>query len=127
LKKRDELAQENSDPKMLREVFDEVLPQFSVLLDDKMIEGVAKKPPSLLPSFRYASPRLHHGDRTVILGDAIHTVKPYFGLGANSALEDVQVRLCITDHLLLIIPLLRFSFLSMNKPGTDTQTINCKC
>jgi len=27
----------------------------------------------------------------VILGDAIHTVKPYFGLGANSALEDVQV------------------------------------
>ena len=23
--------------------------------------------------------------------DAIHTVKPYFGLGANSALEDVQV------------------------------------
>ena len=93
LKKGDELAQENCDPKKLREVFDEVLPQFSVLLDDKMIEGIAKKPPSLLPSFRYAAPRLNQGDRTVILGDAIHTVKPYFGLGANSALEDVQVRL----------------------------------
>ena len=25
----------------------------------------------------------------MLLGDAIHTVKPYFGLGANSALEDV--------------------------------------
>jgi len=127
LKKGDELAQENCDPKKLREVFDEVLPQFSVLLDGKMIEGVAKKPPSLLPSFRYASPRLHHGDRTVILGDAIHTVKPYFGLGANSALEDVQVRLCITEHPLFIIPMLKCFFLSMNKPGTDTQRINCKC
>ena len=91
LKKSDELAQENCDPKKLREVFDEVLPQFSVLLDETTIDGIAKKPPSLLPSFRYATPRLHQGDRTVILGDAIHTVKPYFGLGANSALEDVQV------------------------------------
>mmetsp|Transcript_7474 Transcript_7474/g.16957 ORF Transcript_7474/g.16957 Transcript_7474/m.16957 type:complete len:646 (-) Transcript_7474:100-2037(-) len=91
LKRDDELAQENSDPKKLREVFDEVLPQFSALLDDNMIEDVAKKTPSFLPSFRYAAPRLNQGDRTVILGDAIHTVKPYFGLGANSALEDVQI------------------------------------
>ncbi len=92
LKKGDELAEENSDPKKLREVFDTVLPQFSVLLDDKLIQDIARKPPSFLPSFRYAAPRLNQGDRTVILGDAIHTVKPYFGLGANSALEDVQVR-----------------------------------
>ena len=91
LKRDDELAQENSDPKNLRTVFDEVLPQFSALLDDEMIESVAKKPPSFLPSFRYVAPRLNQGDRTVILGDAIHTVKPYFGLGANSALEDVQI------------------------------------
>jgi len=34
---------------------------------------------------------LHQGDRTVILGDCAHTVKPYFGLGANSALEDVSI------------------------------------
>ena len=27
----------------------------------------------------------------MLLGDSIHTVKPYFGLGANSALEDVTV------------------------------------
>ena len=91
LKRDDELAQENSDPKNLRTVFDEVLPQFSALLDDEMIDTVAKKPPSFLPSFRYVAPRLNQGDRTVILGDAIHTVKPYFGLGANSALEDVQI------------------------------------
>jgi len=91
LKRDDELSQENSDPKKLRQVFDEVLPQFSTLLDEEIIENVAKKPPSSLPSFRYVAPRLNQGDRTVILGDAIHTVKPYFGLGANSALEDVQV------------------------------------
>jgi len=91
LKRTDELAQENSDPKNLRAVFEEVLPQFSALLDDDMIESVAQKAPSFLPSFRYVAPRLNQGDHTVILGDAIHTVKPYFGLGANSALEDVQV------------------------------------
>jgi len=91
LKRDDEVAQANTDPKKLREVFDEVLPQFSALLDDDTIENVAKKPPSFLPSFRYVAPRLNQGDRTVILGDAIHTVKPYFGLGANSALQDVQI------------------------------------
>lgn len=91
LKKDDELAQENSDPRALRKLFDDFLPQFSGLLDDEMIENVAKKPPSFLPSFRYAAPRLNQGDRSIILGDSAHTVKPYFGLGANSALEDVQV------------------------------------
>jgi 2-polyprenyl-6-methoxyphenol hydroxylase-like FAD-dependent oxidoreductase len=99
LKRDDELAQENSDPKMLREAFDNVLPQFSALLDEDTITDVAKKRPSFLPSFRYAAPRLHHGDRTVLLGDSIHTVKPYFGLGANSALEDVQVSCqAVQDH-----------------------------
>ena len=31
-----------------------------------------------------------------MLGDSIHTVKPYFGLGVNSALEDV----CVLDACL---------------------------
>jgi len=31
------------------------------------------------------------------LGDCIHTVKPYFGLGANSALEDVSIFSDILD------------------------------
>mmetsp|Transcript_6646 Transcript_6646/g.13631 ORF Transcript_6646/g.13631 Transcript_6646/m.13631 type:complete len:677 (-) Transcript_6646:72-2102(-) len=91
LKKDDEMAQPNSDPRALRKLFDDFLPQFSALLDDDMIATVAKKPPSFLPSFRYAAPRLNQGNSCVILGDSAHTVKPYFGLGANSALQDVQV------------------------------------
>ena len=32
-------------------------------------------------------------------GDAVHTVKPYFGLGANSALEDVvQFSACLDQQ-----------------------------
>jgi 2-polyprenyl-6-methoxyphenol hydroxylase-like FAD-dependent oxidoreductase len=90
LKGGDPLTQPDTDPKELRALFNENLPQFSILLDDSTIEAVAKKGPSFLPSFRYVGPRLHQEDRTVILGDCAHTVKPYFGLGANSALEDVK-------------------------------------
>ena len=64
------------------------LSTFSSLIDDTVMERVAKKPVSRLPSFRYVSPKLHHG-KVLLLGDCVHTVKPYFGLGANSALEDV--------------------------------------
>jgi 2-polyprenyl-6-methoxyphenol hydroxylase-like FAD-dependent oxidoreductase len=87
----DEVAAANTDPKVLRALMDEKLPQFSSLLDDESLAAIAKKPPSFLPSFRYAGPQLHYGDHTLILGDCAHTVKPYFGLGANSALEDVKV------------------------------------
>ncbi len=87
----DKFAAPNTDPKKLRLLLDENLPQFSRLLDDETVQDIAKKPPSCLPSFRYAGPRLNQGDRTLILGDCAHTVKPYFGLGANSALEDVRV------------------------------------
>lgn len=90
LKGSDPLTQPDTNPKELRALFDENLPQFSTLVNDATIEAIAKKGPSFLPSFRYVGPRLHQGDRTVILGDCAHTVKPYFGLGANSALEDVK-------------------------------------
>jgi kynurenine 3-monooxygenase len=90
LKGDDELAQPDTDPKKLRALFDEFLPQFISLVDDDAIEVIAKKGPSFLPAFRYVGPRLHQGQRTIILGDCAHTVKPYFGLGANSALEDVK-------------------------------------
>ncbi len=91
IKETDEFAAPDTDPEKLRSFLDESLPQFSALLDDDTVAEIAKKPPSYLPSFRFAGPRLNQGDMTLILGDCAHTVKPYFGLGANSALEDVRI------------------------------------
>ena len=91
VKEGDEFAAPDTDPTNLRALLDETLPQFSCLLDDETVAEIAKKPVSFLPSFRYAGPRLNEGDRTLSLGDSAHTVKPYFGLGANSALEDVTI------------------------------------
>ena len=91
LRPDDILASANCDPKVLRQFFDEQFPQFSKLLEDELMADVAKKGASTLPAFRFAGPRHHEGGRTVILGDCVHTVKPYFGLGANTALEDVKV------------------------------------
>jgi 2-polyprenyl-6-methoxyphenol hydroxylase-like FAD-dependent oxidoreductase len=85
----DPLAAPNADPVEFRRFFQEELPQFNDLVEDETMASIAKKPPSFLPGFRYVSPRLNQGDRTVLLGDCAHTVKPYFGLGCNSALEDV--------------------------------------
>jgi kynurenine 3-monooxygenase len=96
LKKDDPLAQANVDPAELRKEMDESMPQFSALLSDETIAAVAQKPVSYLPRFRYVGPRQHEGNSCVILGDCAHTVKPYFGLGANSALEDVEE---FADHL----------------------------
>jgi kynurenine 3-monooxygenase len=90
LKKGDPMAQADTDPVELRKLMDEELPQFSALMDDETIALTAQKPVSYLPAFRYAGPRLNQGDRCLIIGDSAHTVKPYFGLGANSALEDVK-------------------------------------
>jgi len=87
LKEEDPLAKENADPVLMREDFDRILPQFSSLISDTVMARVAAKPVSRLPSFRYIT-NLHRG-KVVVLGDAAHSVKPYFGLGANSALEDV--------------------------------------
>lgn len=71
LRKDDELAQPNVDPKKLRDELDALLPMFSDIMDDDVIEQVAKKPPSFLPAFRYVGPRLNQGDHTVILGDCV--------------------------------------------------------
>ena len=55
------------------------------------IAAFATKPPGKLPMFKYVGPDLHYDDKVVLLGDVVHTVKPYFGLGVNSALDDVLV------------------------------------
>ena len=92
LPQADEMARGNVDSTEFKSFIQEQIPQFIGFLDDETIARVAKRPPSTLPMFRYVTPRVHYGDgRVVLLGDCAHTVKPYFGLGANSALEDVRL------------------------------------
>ena len=74
LRKDDELAQPDVDPKKLRTELDKLLPMFSKIIDDDVLAQVAKKPPSFLPAFRFVGPRLHQGDHTVVLGDCVCTI-----------------------------------------------------
>jgi flavin-dependent dehydrogenase len=60
-------------------------------IKDEDIESMANSKFFGLPSFGYVDKSLNMGGQGALLGDAIHTVKPYFGLGVNSAWEDVKV------------------------------------
>ena len=91
IKPDDVAAQSLPDVAAAREYMDSTLPMFSPAISDDALSQIIAKPPSRLPVFRYVGPRLHRGTSTALLGDAIHTVKPYFGLGVNSAFEDVSV------------------------------------
>ena len=72
-----------------RMFFNSVFPQFSPFVKDADLDRFAKQKDAKLPFFSYAGPVLHRGKSAVLVGDSIHTVKPYFGVGLNSALEDV--------------------------------------
>jgi len=99
MKPDDELAQSEVDPNILRSFFDDNFPQFSVLISDEEIARTATKSSSSIPAFRHSGPKLHVGKRTLVLGDAAHTVKPYYGLGANCALQDVTVLSDVLDEV----------------------------
>jgi 2-polyprenyl-6-methoxyphenol hydroxylase-like FAD-dependent oxidoreductase len=89
----------------VRDLFKDVFPSFLPAVREVDFERFAAKSDCSLPTFSYAGPVLHHGSSTVLVGDAIHTVKPYFGQGVNSAFEDVKVsRRCSSDHQLQACP-----------------------
>ena len=79
-----------SDPKKLREYLDSDFPMFSKMVSDENVEKIAKSKFSGLPNFQYAGGALHLGSCAGLIGDAIHTVKPYFGMG-ELMLEDITV------------------------------------
>jgi len=82
-----------------RTFFCEALPAIVPYLRDDDLERFVARPISRLPSFQLVEGDVHAATSeggVVLLGDAIKAVKPYFGQGANSALEDVSVlRRCL--------------------------------
>ena len=75
IKPEDDESMTIPDVPAARRYFDELLPQFSPYITDEALASVIAKQPSRLPVFRFAGPRLHRGSSTVLLGDAIHSVK----------------------------------------------------
>lgn len=75
----------------LKQFFQQEFPMFVDYIRDEDIEDMAKSKFFGLPSFGYVEKSLNMGGQAVLLGDSIHTVKPYFGLGVNSAWEDVRI------------------------------------
>lgn len=98
-------------------------PNIFPVIPDSEIEQFAERPPGKLPTFKYAGPHLHVGSRVVLLGDVIHTVKPYFGMGVNSALNDVQVLLDKLQEFPVRTPRLRVKCLHPWSPCTCTYAL----
>jgi kynurenine 3-monooxygenase len=86
----DEMAKPNVDPDAFARFLRNEVPQLFDLIDSDTITSAAAMKSSLLPQFRYVTPRMYQGKRTVLLGDCAHNVKPFFGMGCNTALEDVK-------------------------------------
>ena len=72
----------------------EALPPLLPYVREADLEAFVGRPISRLPSFQLVEGDIHArlaAGGVVLLGDSIKAVKPYFGQGANSALEDVSV------------------------------------
>lgn len=87
-----------SNKESLKQFFDEQFPMFVDWIRDADIATMADSKFFGLPSFGYVDKSLNMGGQAVLLGDTIHTVKPYFGLGVNSAWEDVRVLIDTLDE-----------------------------
>ncbi len=72
----------------------ESLPPLLPYVREDELGRFVRRPISRLPSFQLVEGDVHRATPrggVVLLGDAIKAVKPYFGQGCNSALEDVSV------------------------------------
>lgn len=81
------------------ELLQREFPNLYPLMPSSEVKAFAERPPGKLPTFQYVWPQLHFSNNVVLAGDAVHTVKPYFGLGVNSALDDVRwLSQCLQEH-----------------------------
>jgi len=104
-----------------RAYFNTEFPMFAPYVTDTDLDAMTKRRLSTLPTFAHCGGKQIHRVDTgsvtsntnkrldsalpetepggaVVLGDSIHCVKPYFGLGVNSAFEDVAVlNTCFDD------------------------------
>jgi len=75
-----------------KKVFQELFPDWPTpMISDQEWENFAARKTRQLPQFAYTGPELNLGGKCCLLGDAIHSVKPFFGLGLNSGFEDISV------------------------------------
>lgn len=82
-----------------RKLLDDHFPVASAGITEEAVERFAQQSNNRFQRFQYVYPKLHHSRSVCLLGDSIHTVKPYFGLGVNSGLEDVAaLKLALQTH-----------------------------
>ena len=94
----EEICVKLSNKELLKQFFNEQFPMFGDWIRDADIATMADSKFFCLPSFGYVDKSLNMGGQAALLGDTIHTVKPYFGLGVNSAWEDVRVLIDTLDE-----------------------------
>eukprot|EP01039_Chlorochromonas_danica_P007803 gene7803-8614_t len=73
-----------------KKFFADYMPMVSTAIDEAGYQKLLSAPEARFPKFQFVSPKLHYSRSACLLGDAIHSVKPYFGLGVNSAFDDIM-------------------------------------
>jgi len=91
-KPTDERMQDLKSGAEAKALFEELFPEWPTpLINDAEWEAFAGRKTRQLPQFAFSGPELSLGGSVCLVGDAIHSVKPFFGLGLNSGFEDISV------------------------------------
>jgi len=82
-----------------RALFAEHLPMIAPWIANETYHDFAVQPVYRIPSFRHVGEKLHRQNNTVLVGDVMHTIKPFFSEGINMAFHDVAILdQCLARH-----------------------------